>query len=105
MDACGYGFNQNFFNQSGEGGANVHLGIVLVVAPGKGDDARPDEAAHVVHVAIDHFGVTLHAAPQPDDLLQAQELLEHLRPRLQPFRYPLLAHRRVFEHALAHLFQ
>ena len=54
------------------------LGVGLVLGPGDGHDAGADEARHVVHVAVDDLGVARHALPQPDDLLQAQEVLEQL---------------------------
>ena len=55
-----------------------HLGVIWVVGPGKRNDARADKAAHVVHVAVDNLCVALHAAPQPDDLFEAQIVLQHL---------------------------
>ena len=60
----------------------AHLRVVLIVGPGEGNHAGADEAAHVVHMAVDDLGVPLHAPPQPDHLLQAQVVLQHLRMRI-----------------------
>lgn len=64
--------------------ALLYLGVHLVICPGQHDLPRLSEATKVVHVAIDDSIITADPPPEPNDLLEAQIVLQEY--------FDLLAH-------------
>ena len=55
---------------------NPYLRVIFIICPGQQHHTRPHKARQVIHMAVGDGIIPSHPLPEPDDLLQAQVLLQ-----------------------------